>query len=213
MSRFTSILISTAIFASLTGCRTASDSKNEGPLAIWSSSESPAETPESAAEAAVASLIGVTPVLGDFMAGDSRSGEMVVFSPGETTPVERSLLLLRRLGSDDRWSVIGAINSAMTIDEPETASVVPAGLLTVSGSGRGFEGLIVVSAHRIGDRVESIDQETTTGGSLERSEPFRVVLDLSDTDPGDVIAIVVRGGVGLEDDPGEFSAIPIRIGE
>jgi len=37
-------------------------------------------------------------------------------------------------------------------------------------------------------------------------------VDLRDTSKGDVIAIVVRGDTGLEDDPGEFSAIPIRIG-
>lgn len=182
------------------------------PLAIWSSSGPAANTPEGAANAAVQSLIGVTPVLGDYMAGDNHSGEMVVFSPGETTPVERSLLLLRQLGPGDQWSVIGAINEATTIDQPASGSVVPAGALTVFGHGRGFEALVVVTAHRIGDTFELIDQEITMGGSLERSEPFTVELDLSDTDPGDVIAIVVRGGVGLEDDPGEFSAIPIRIG-
>lgn len=212
MSRLASLLVITGLVGLLTGCRSTSDSAVETPLAIWSSAGSEANTPESAADAAVRSLIGVTPVLGDFMSGDNRSGEMIVFSPGETVPVERSLLLLRQLGSDNRWSVIGAINSAMTIDEPESGGVVPAGMLTVSGRGRGFEALIVVSAHRISDRIELIDQEIAMGGSLERSEPFRVELDLRGTSPGDVIAIVVRGGVGLEDDPGEFSALPIRIG-
>ena len=217
MSRSTSMLLTAALVVSLSGCRESAESTVDAPLAIWSSTDSladsPAHSPEGAAIAAVETLIGVTPVLGDFMAGDNRSGEMIVYSPGETVPVERSLLLLRQLGPDDRWSVIGAINAAMTIDEPETRSVVPAGSVTVSGRGRGFEGLIVVSAHLIGDTIELIDQEIAMGGSLERSEPFHVELDLSDTDPGDMIAIVVRGGVGLEDDPGEFSAIPIRIGE
>lgn len=212
MSRLTSMFVAAAVCTSIVGCRAASDSTVEVPLAIWSSSEPTADTPEGAATAAVKSLIGVTPVLGDYMAGDSRSGEMLVYSPGETTPVERSLLLLRQLGSSDQWSVIGAINSAMTIDQPASGGFVPAGLLTVSGRGRGFEALVVVTAHRIGDSIELIDQEITMGGSLETSEPFSVELDLTDTDPGDVIAIVVRGGVGLEDDPGEFSAIPIRIG-
>lgn len=157
-------------------------------------------------------MTGVEAVVGDFMAGDTRSGEVVVFSPGESSPVERSLLLLRQLGPDDRWSVIGAINEAMTIDEPATMSIHSPGSLTVSGRARGFEGLVIVSAHRVGDDIELIDDEVTMGGSLQRSEPYEVVLDLSDTEPGDVVAIVVRGGVGLEDDPGEFSAIPIRIG-
>ena len=192
-------------------CQTTSPADDVTPLAIWSSSGSEGDTPQSAADAAVRALIGVTPVLGDYMAGDNRSGEMIVYSPGETTPVERSLLLLRQLGPDDRWSVIGAINPAMSIDVPISGGVVPSGRVVVSGSGRGFEALVVVSAHRVGDTVELIDQQITSGGSLETSEPFRVELDLTDTAEGDVIAIVVRGGVGLEDDPGEFSAIPIRI--
>lgn len=213
MKHFTSMFVVAALATSIYGCRDTADSTIDSPLAVWSSTEPQAGSPQGAATAAVEALIGVTPFLGDFMAGDSRSGEMIVYSPGETIPVERSLLLLRQLGPDDQWSVIGAINAAMTIDEPEASSVVPAGMLTVSGRGRGFEGLIVISAHHIGDSIELIDQQIAMGGSLERSEPFRVELDLSDTDPGDVIAIVVRGGVGLEDDPGEFSAVPIRIGE
>lgn len=207
-------LVSLAVVS--TACSTASESADdvaEVPLAVWSSSAQVALTPEGAAGAAVRDLIGVEPVLGEYMAGDSRSGEIVVFSPGETAPVERSLLLLRQLGPDDQWSVIGAINSAMTIDRPASGGVVPARMLTVSGRGRGFEALVVVSAHRIGDSIELIDQKTTMGGSLETPEPFSVELDLSGAEPGDVIAIVVRGGVGLEDDPGEFSAIAVRIGE
>ncbi len=196
----------------MSACRSTPEVRDEQPLAIWSSTDSTASTPEAAAEAAVRVLTGVEAVVGDFMAGDTRSGEVVVFSPGESSPVERSLLLLRQLGPDDRWSVIGAINEAMTIDEPATMSIHSPGSLTVSGRARGFEGLVIVSAHRVGDDIELIDDEVTMGGSLQRSEPYEVVLDLSDTEPGDVVAIVVRGGVGLEDDPGEFSAIPIRIG-
>jgi hypothetical protein len=197
--------------ALLLGCQTASPDHDVVPLSIWSSSGPESDTPVSAADFAVRALIGVTPVLGEFMAGDSRSGEIIVFSPGETVAVERSLLLLRQLGPDDRWSVIGAINPAMTIDAPASGSVVLPGQVEVSGRARGFEALVVVSAHRVGDTFELIDQQITTAGSLEESEPFRVELDLSDTNHGEVIAIVVRGGVGLEDDPGEFSAIPIRM--
>lgn len=212
MVRVVTIFFAAVLGSSLAGCQTASVPTVELPLAIWWSNDSVADTPEGAATAAVESLIGVIPVLGDYMGGDNRSGEMIVYSPGETTPVERSLLLLRQLGPADQWSVIGAINAAMTIDRPEARSVVPAGMLTVSGRARGFEALVVVTAHRIGDTIELIDHAFTMGGSLETPEPFTVELDLSDANPGDVIAIVVRGGVGLEDDPGEFSAIPIRIG-
>jgi hypothetical protein len=38
-----------------------------------------------------------------------------------------------------------------------------------------------------------------------------VTLDLSDAEPGDVVVLLVRGGSGLESDPGDFGAIPIVI--
>ena len=205
----TTVLFGIVMF--ITACQSATETEPVAQLSIWSSTSPEADSPRTAAEVAVRDLIGVTPVLGDYMAGDSRSGEMIVFSPAESVSVERSLLLLRQLGSDDRWSVIGAISAAITIDEPASGSTVPSGLVTVAGLARGFEGLVVVSAHRVGTD-EMIDQQITSGGSLDRSEPFRVELDLRNTQEGDVIAIVVRGGVGLEDDPGEFSALPIRIG-
>lgn len=202
-----------ATIVAVAACDSSSSSEPvETPLAIWSSTGSESSSPDRAADAAIRDLIGVSPVLGEYMAGDNRSGEIEVFSPSETTPTVRSLLLMRQLGPKDEWSVIGAVNPTMTIDEPESRSIQTAGMLTVSGLARGFEGLVIVTAHRIADVIELIDQTTTIAGSLEESQPFRVELDLSGTEVGDVIAIVVRGGVGLEDDPGEFSALPIRIG-
>ncbi|MDA3001574.1 MAG: hypothetical protein O3C62_07830 [Actinomycetota bacterium] len=202
-----------AIIALTSACRgTPSTQEPITPFAIWWSKDADTVTPESAATAAVRDLIGVDPVLSDFMAGDSRSGEIEVLSPDGTVPTVRSLLLMRQLGPADQWSVIGAINPAITIDAPQSRSVRPPGILLVSGSARGFEGLVVVTAHRLGNRPELIDQAMTQAGSLDESRAFRVALDLGQTHTGDVLAITVRGGVGMEDDPGEFSAIPIRIG-
>ena len=201
------------IVALTSACRgTPSTQEPITPFAIWWSDGSVADTPKSAATAAVRDLIGVDPVLGDFMAGDSRSGEIEVLSPDGTVPTVRSLLFVRQLGPADEWSVIGAVSAAITIDAPQSRSVRPPGILLVSGSARGFEGLVVVTAHRLGNQPELIDQAMTQAGSLDESRPFRVELDLSRTHTGDVLAITVRGGVGVEDDPGEFSAIPIRIG-
>ena len=36
-------------------------------------------------------------------------------------------------------------------------------------------------------------------------------LDLSGASPGEVVTLLVRGGVGLETDPGDFGAIPVVI--
>lgn len=96
----------------------------EVPLAIWSGDSPEADTPESAAAAAVRALHGITPVL-------------------------------------------AAISAGAVIDTPVAGSTHPAGILVVEGSARGFEAA--------------------------------------------VIAVMVRGGVGLAEDPGEFSAVAIRV--
>jgi hypothetical protein len=77
---------------------------------------------------------------------------------------------------------------------------------------RGFEGTVIVSAHRVGGDRELLDMRIATGGSLWDPEPFSVELNLNGTAVGEVIAIVVRGDTGLDNDTGEFSAIAIRIG-
>ena len=76
---------------------------------------------------------------------------------------------------------------------------------------RGYEATVTVAAYLAGSD-EPIDQVLTSGGSLDDPEPFSVSLDLSGTEEGDVVAIVVRGDTGLETDPGDFGAISLVIG-
>jgi hypothetical protein len=184
--------------------------------AIWPASDVVFDTPEEAAGSFVSEVLGVEPLLGDFMAGDSRSGEIQVFSPGETGAeptdrLERGLLDLRIIGPNDGWFVIGAVGPGMTIESPETLDLVPVGPLVVSGRGRGFEGTVVVTAFRAGDAGDVLDQEITSGGVFETLEPYSVTLDLSDGAPGDVIALIVRGDTGLDGDPGDFASVPITL--
>jgi hypothetical protein len=157
-------------------------------------------------------FFGVTPLISEFMAGDALSGEIEVLSAGEGPQVVRSLLLLRQLGPQAKWSVLAAINPNIEIDAPLDGGVFLPGMLTVSGVARGFEGTIIVSAHRVGVEPEMVDQQIGAGGAMANPEPFSVVLNLSNTELGDVIAILVRGDTGIDDDTGEFSALAIRIG-
>jgi hypothetical protein len=182
--------------------------------AIWPAEDVVFPTPEEAAEDFVREVLGVPPTLGAFQQGDARSGELAVLSPGEgetPTTVVRSTLLLRQLGPDDGWFVLGAQNDNAVITTPGSSADVPAGELTVSGRARGFEANVVVSAFVAGDAAAELDEEITTGGALETPEPFTVTLDLTGADPGDVVALLVRGGTGLETDPGDFGAIPVVI--
>jgi hypothetical protein len=181
--------------------------------AIWPAADVVFATPEEAAEDFVTEVLEVPPAIGEFQQGDARSGEIEVYSPGEggaATQVVRSVLLLRQLGPDDGWFVIGAVNDNASITTPESLAEVEAGVIEVSGVARGFEANVVVTAYLAGE-PEPLDQEVTMGGSMETPEPFSVELDLSDTAPGDVVMLLVRGGVGLETDPGDFGAIPVVI--
>jgi hypothetical protein len=182
--------------------------------AIWPAADVVFNTPEEAAEDFVTEVLGVPPTLGEFQQGDSRSGEIEVFSPGEGdagTRVARGLLLLRQLGPANGWFVLAAANDNASITAPASMDEVAAGPLTVEGRARGFEANVVVTAFEAGDARADLDQVITQGGAFESPEPFSVTLDLSGASPGDTVVLLVRGGTGLEADPGEFGAIPVLI--
>jgi hypothetical protein len=182
--------------------------------AIWPAADVVFTTPEEAAADFVVQVLGVPPSLGEFVQGDSRSGEIEVMSPGEGggTPSPRAVLFLRQLGPASSWFVIGAGSDGASITTPETLDEVPADLVTVEGVARGFEASMMVSAYIAGN-PEVLTQQHTMAGTMEEAGPFSVQLDLSGAQPGDVVMLMVRGGVGLEADPGEFSAIPVVIAD
>ncbi len=181
--------------------------------AIWPAADVVFDTPEAAAEDFVSSVFGVPAKLGEFQQGDGRSGEIEVLPPAETEGAGalRSVLLLRQLGPDDGWFVIGAVNENNVITSPESLADVAAGPLAVSGEGRGFEGALVIEAFVAGDATDRLDQQIAQGGSTEATEPYSVTVDLSGVDSGQTVMLLVRGGVGLDSDPGEFSAIPVVV--
>ncbi len=181
--------------------------------AIWPAVSVTFTTPEQAAADFVGKVLGVPPALGEFREGDANSGELDVFLVGEDGAPSgslRSTLLLRRLGAARGWFVIAAVNENNTIEAPTAASSVPAGHVVVRGKGRGFEALLVVEAWLPGAST-FLDQQLGYGGSMETSEPYSVTVDLAAAPAGATVMLLVRGGVGLETDPGEFSAIPVTI--
>lgn len=181
-------------------------------LAVWPAADVVFTTPEAAAEDFLAAVFGDGPVVGDFAAGDSRSGEFEVFATAEGTPLAnaRALLVMRQLGPDNGWFVMAAMSGGATIAAPEAYGEVTAGPLTVEGVGTGFEATVVVQAFRAGD-VTEFDREVTMAGNLGELLPYSVTLDLSGAEPGEVVVILVRGGVGLETDPGDFAAVPVLV--
>lgn len=183
--------------------------------AVWPAPDVVFATPEEAAADFVETVFDVPPTLGEFRAGDARSGEIEVLSPGDgdgATPSPRALLLLRQLGSASGWFVIGAVNEFTSIENPSAGATVDAASVTVEGVGRGFEGTVTVTGFVAGDAGSVLDLVITRGGPFADPEPYSVDLDLSDAPVGATVALVTRGDTGLETDPGEFSAIPVVIG-
>lgn len=181
-------------------------------MALWPAPSVVFASPRAVAEDFVVQVLGVPPEIGDFMAGDSRSGEIEVFSPGNP-PSPRGLLFLRQLGPSNGWFVIGTLNDSALITNPEMGRQVSAGPITVEGLAEGFEATVIVEAYVAGRAQQVLDRQVTFAGNFGDPQPFQVVLDLSGASPGDTVLILVRGGVGLETDPGEFGAIAVLIVE
>lgn len=184
-------------------------------VAVWPDPAVVFTSPEAAAADFVQQMLGVPPVLGTFVQGDGRSGEIDVLSPGEGGPGStsvRSRVLLRQLGPDDGWFVLAAVEPNVAINSPAQGDVVPAAPLTVAGEGRGYEATIIVKAMIAGTTTPLVDPVIAMGGSLEVPEPYTATVDLTGVPAGSTVTILVRGDTGLETDPGEFSAIAVMIG-
>ena len=185
--------------------------------AIWPAADVVFTTPEEAAADFVAAVLisEGDPALGEFQQADARSGEIAVLFAGETgdldPPMENGVLLLRQIGPTDGWYVIAATSDGVVIDAPSALEEVPAGTVTVSGEGRGFEGTLALSAFLPGDDAARFDFQIGAGGALDDLQPYSVELDLSGAAVGEVVVILVQGDTGLGNDPSTFAAIPIVI--
>lgn len=124
-------------------------------------------TPEDAAGGFAEELAGFTdPVYGEFMQGDSRSGELEVrpVADGAVTTV-----LLRQL-SDGQWYAIGAASSEIQLDMP-VASAMISSPVTLSGSSRAFEATVEVEVNAHGT-AEPLGTGIVMGGSGPDLAPF-----------------------------------------
>lgn len=181
--------------------------------ALWPAPDGTFDDPVAAAQDFLDTVLEAGEA-GEFRQGDARSGEVDALFTGESgdRSIVRSTLLLRQLGPDGAWFVIAAVSPHAAITVPEASAEVPAGPLSVEGKGRGFEGTLNVSARVSGAAGEPLDLQVAQGGARAKARPFTTTLDLSGAAPGDVVTVMVRGGTGLETDPGDFAAIPVVVG-
>lgn len=180
--------------------------------ALWPAADVVFDDPVAAAQDFLDSVLEAG-TAGEFRQGDARSGEVDALFTGESgdQSIVRSTLLLRQLGAASGWFVIAAVSPNAAITVPDSLAEVPAAPLSVEGMGRGFEANLNVSARVSGTTGEPLDLQIAQGGSEASPRPFTTTLDLSGAAAGDVVTIMVRGGTGIETDPGDFGAIPVVI--
>ena len=183
-------------------------------IALWPAADVVFATPEDAASDFLANAFAPGPVIGPTRVGDQGSAEIDVFASAEAGTAigeARSTLQLRQQGAANGWFVIRAVSNVEIIATPEAGAVVPAGPLMVTGAAQGFEASVGLSAFVVGHAEPPLDIGHTQAGNFGAPLPFEVTLDLSGAAPGDTVVILVHGGVGLETDPGDFSAIAVTV--
>jgi hypothetical protein len=114
----------------------------------------------------------VAPVVGPFQQGDSRSGEVPVRSKS-TGPV--TTILVRQLGTDGSWSVLGAATPNIRLTEPATLATISSPV-RLRGSSSAFEATVQVSI-RQDDVAKPLTEGFVMGGSLEMG-PFDATFKL-----------------------------------
>ena len=121
----------------------------------WVDSDTRYADPVEAASGFAVDVLGFTdPIVGEFLAGDSRSGEVEVRAsdPGPVTTI-----VVRQLTDDDSWWILAALSENITVDEPEAGTEVTSPLV-VAGTAAAFEGTVDVEL-----RVDGTDDPVVTG--------------------------------------------------
>lgn len=116
------------------------------------------DDPAAAAQAFATDLLGFSePLVGDFMQGDSRSGEVEIRSFPQGFP---TTVLVRQL-EDDTWFVIGAVVESIRLDEPAQGATI-ATPQVLKGAASAFEGTVSVRLF-VDGVVEPIAETFVTG--------------------------------------------------
>jgi Immunoglobulin-like domain of bacterial spore germination len=123
--------------------------------------------PVAVARAFATDFVGFAdPVVGPFLPGDARSGEVEV-RPVPSGPV--TTVMVRRLGADGSWWVLGAATEGIVVDTP-TAGQAVTSPLTTTGSAHTWEGAVAVEVRQDGSSRPLGSTVVTGGGDVMR--PF-----------------------------------------
>lgn len=171
----------------------------------WEDTSTRFDDPVAAATSFAVDYLGFTdPVVGDFQAGDARSGEVTIQARaiGPTTVV-----VVRQLTDDDSWWVLGAAAENITLDTPTQGTVV-ASPLALTGSASAFEGTVEVEL-RADDNGEPIATSFVTGSGGPEPGPFDGSVEF--TSPGPVGGALVLISRSPEDGGPVIEATALRV--
>jgi len=151
----------------------ASPSTTES-LTIWPTPSSTVHYahPVDAARAFATDYVGfVNPVVGAFEQGDNRSGEVPVQAKtaGPVTTV-----LVRQLGSDGSWSVIGSSTPNIQVTAPAVLATVTSPM-TMAGNSTAFEATVNVEV-REDSNTTPLGKGFVMGGANGQMGPFTATL-------------------------------------
>lgn len=134
----------------------------------WAESDVRFDDPVEAARNYATEFLGFEePEVGEFLSGDSRSGEVEI-TPGAIGPT--TVVFVRQLTDDDTWWILGSAAENIVLDEPETGDVVESPLPLV-GEARAFEGTVEVEIRADGN-AEPIEVGFVTGSGGPEPGPF-----------------------------------------
>lgn len=123
---------------------------------------------------AVGYLHFVNPVVGTFRPGDARSGEVPI-RPRITGPV--TTVLVRQLGSDGTWWVLGATTPNIVIAQPATLATIDSPV-ELSGTSTAFEATVQYAV-REDDHTKPLAEGFVMGGANGTMGPFKAKVALS----------------------------------
>ncbi len=188
----------TTTTAASTTTTSATTTTTEDPAAYasamwpWFDSSLRYRDPVDAARGFAEDYVGFSqPVVGPFLQGDGRSGEVEI-TPTDDGPV--TTVFVRQLGPSSTWWVLGAVTENTEIEEPDALDVIDSPVV-VSGKALAFEGVVDVEIRSDGTTTPLFTGIVTGGGTELR--PFRE--EFTWTNPGDGAGAVVLLTTSMDD--------------
>ena len=137
--------------------------------------------PLEAAEGFAVDFLGmIDPLIGEFMQGDLRSGEVEVRGIDGITP---TLVTVRTYGTDGNWWVLGARSADIVVDEPtfDTELTSP---LRLAGRSATFEGTVEVEIRADGEDDPLFEGFVTGGAAPGEPAPFDETIEWDPPESG-----------------------------